>query len=64
MTGDDFCISNDFKLAHTCNVKSLTEHLWFEVPNRRRFVNNIRLTIIVIVHGAGKAPPGIGFRAD
>ena len=24
---------------HTRRMKSLTEHLWFEVPNRRGFVN-------------------------
>ncbi len=28
------------KSAITEHMKSLTEHLWFEVPNRRGFVNH------------------------
>ena len=27
------------RVWHKYGVKSLTEHLWFEVPNRRGFVN-------------------------
>jgi len=26
-------------MSHKGSMKSLTEHLWFEVPNRRGFVN-------------------------
>ena len=28
-----------YLLNHGKHMKSLTEHLWFEVPNRRGFVN-------------------------
>ncbi len=33
-------------------MKSLTEHLWFEVPNRRGFVN-ITATVEKLVHRSG-----------
>src|SRR5216117_1818355 len=33
-------------------MKSLTEHLWFEIPNRRGFIN-ITPKIEELVHGSG-----------
>ena len=33
-------------------VKSLTEHLWFEIPSRRGFVN-ITVTVAQLVHKSG-----------
>ena len=37
---------------HTTRMKSLTEHLWFEVPNRRGFVN-ITDTVEALVRKSG-----------
>jgi len=37
---------------HKCLVKSLTEHLWFEVPTRRGFVN-ITQTVEGLVRKSG-----------
>lgn len=37
---------------HKVSVKSLTEHLWFEVPNRRGFVN-ITDTVVNLVRKSG-----------
>jgi hypothetical protein len=34
------------------SLKSLTEHLWFEVPNRRGFIN-ITPTIVELVQQSG-----------
>ena len=39
-------------LWHTGTVKSLTEHLWFEVPHRRGFVN-ITDTVEKLVRASG-----------
>lgn len=38
--------------GHTSGVKSLTEHLWFEVPGRRGFVN-ITPTVAELVRRSG-----------
>ena len=39
-------------LGHTSPMKSLTEYLWFEVPNRRGFVN-ITATVASLVAKSG-----------
>ena len=38
--------------CNICAMKSLTEHLWFEIPNRRGFVN-ITTTVEGLVHKSG-----------
>ena len=40
------------RLWHTSRMKSLTEHLWFEVPNRRGFAN-ITSTVEDLVRKSG-----------
>jgi secondary thiamine-phosphate synthase enzyme len=50
---EQFMFGNLFRLPfHGCRMKSLTEHLWFEVPGRRGFVN-ITDTVEKLVRKSG-----------
>jgi hypothetical protein len=45
-------LAQRLRLRHTDRVKSLTEQLWFEVPDRRGFVN-ITGTIAALARKSG-----------
>ena len=45
-------VAGAYFMWHNGRVKSLTEHLWFEVPNRRGFVN-ITPTVAELVRKSG-----------